>query len=118
VAASLSGPERGFPALHLCWHVDDLPACVTCRWFPQSATSDTHTYGLPWVYCPDIQPRFQVAHRCRCRNWDVCGQHQVAVQQCVLKKRTGYENLPDEHVSSVMNQAALIMAERSRLTST
>jgi hypothetical protein len=37
-----------------------------CRWFPQSATSDSHTLGLPWVHCPDIQPKFQVAHRCRC----------------------------------------------------
>jgi hypothetical protein len=84
------------------------------RWFPQSATSDTHTWGLPWVHCPHIQPKFQVAHRCRCRNWDVCGQHQVAVQQCVLKKHTGYDNLADELVGAATEKAANIMADLAK----
>lgn len=47
----------------VCVHMHGC-TCV-CRWFPQSATSDAHSFGLPWVHCPDIQPKFQVAHRCR-----------------------------------------------------
>lgn len=50
-------------------------------------------------------------HCCRCRAWDICGQHQVAVQQCVLKKHTGYDNLKDELVPQAMEKAAGIMAQ-------
>lgn len=71
-----------------------------------------HQFGLPWAFCEHVPPKFQVAHRCRCRNWDVCGQHQVAVQQCVIKKHTGYDNLPDDKVAGAMARAAAIMAAR------
>ncbi|WIA16727.1 hypothetical protein OEZ85_013381 [Tetradesmus obliquus] len=60
------------------------------QWFPLSANSDKHAHGLPWVYCEHVPPQLQVAQRCRCRNWDVCGQQQVAVQLCLQKKQTGY----------------------------
>jgi hypothetical protein len=45
----------------------------------------------------------------------VCGAQQVAVQQCVDKKTTGYDNLPDELSRAAMDRAADIMAARAAL---
>jgi hypothetical protein len=44
----------------------------------------------------------------------MCGQHQVAVQQCVLKKHTGYDNLPDELVGAATERSASIMADLAK----
>lgn len=68
------------------------------RWFPASADKDDHEFGLPWVSCQAVPPLLQVAHRCRCRDWDVCGQHQVAVQICMQKNQTGYVDLENTYV--------------------
>ncbi len=41
----------------------------------------------------------------------MCGQHQVAVQQCVQKQATGYDNLQEELVPQAMQKAAAIMGQ-------
>jgi hypothetical protein len=61
---------------------------------------------MPWAFCEHVPPKHQVAMRCRCRAWDVCGQHQVAVQQCVAKKQTGYTNIDDALLGRMLADAA------------
>jgi hypothetical protein len=71
-------------------------------WFPQGAVTTEQEYGLPWALCNAIPPAFQLAHRCRCTDWDVCGEQQVAVQTCMQQRLSGYEDLNYEQIEVQM----------------
>lgn len=68
--------------------IDDVAAEVT-------AVVLSAPLPLPQVFCEHVPPQLQVAQRCRCRDWDVCGQQQVAVQLCLQRKQTGYPDFED-----------------------
>lgn len=49
------------------------------KWFVESEFEDEGVYGVGWRRCRDMDPQWQVRHRCHCTDKNVCGKEEAQV---------------------------------------
>uniref|UniRef100_A0A7R9VX35 Uncharacterized protein n=1 Tax=Chlamydomonas euryale TaxID=1486919 RepID=A0A7R9VX35_9CHLO len=67
------------------------------------AGNEDHIYGMGWRRCFDMDPQWQVRHRCPCTNKDVCGAEEAMVLAASAAGRISSNYvLPSKHASRRM----------------